>query len=103
MEYKFNGFNSPYKITNKEHEINPKTGRTQKRYNCTTVSDNNIMTGKDLIEYIQKWGLEDYKIEVQLRDEGGYYYGTDEVEPHIIEAGENSKYAMCKDYNRLVL
>ena len=62
------------------------------------------MTGREFIEYIQKWGLEDYKIEVQYRDEGGCYYGTDkETEPRIVEAGDELKYAGRENYNRIVI
>ena len=39
MEYRFDGFHTPHGITFNEHEINPKTGRTQKRYNHILVSE----------------------------------------------------------------
>ena len=62
------------------------------------------MTGRQLIEYIQKWGLEDCPVEVQYRDEFGYLYGTDtDIETTIIEPGKYVKYAGCVNYKRLVL
>ena len=49
------------------------------------------MTGKELIKYIEIWGLEDCPIEVQYRDDGGCYYGTDhDIEPTIIKRGISS-------------
>ena len=62
------------------------------------------MTGKELIKYIEKWELENYQIEVQYRDDGGCYYGTDEnVEPQIVRANTATKYAGCTDYDRMIL
>lgn len=61
------------------------------------------MTGRELIEYIKKWELEDCKVEVQCRDEGGYYYGTDDLEPVIIEPNQMFKYSGLKNYKRLVI
>lgn len=62
------------------------------------------MTGRELINYIEKWELEDCKIEVQYRDDGGCYYGTDkEIEPTIVEANADIKYAGCVGYKRLIL
>lgn len=62
------------------------------------------MTGKELIKYIEIWGLEDCPIEVQYRDDGGCYYGTDhDIEPTIIEAEQTTKYAGCVNYRRLLL
>ena len=34
------------------------------------------MTIKDLYEWAVKNGVEDFDIEIQYRDDGGYYYGT---------------------------
>lgn len=62
------------------------------------------MTGRELIDYIYQWGLEDSVIEVQYRDDGGCYYGTDkEVEPTVVKAGTAMKYAGCADYDRVIL
>ena len=61
------------------------------------------MTGRELIELIQNLKLEDCQVEVQCRDEGGYYYGTDNIEPEIIEPNQITKYAGCKNYKRLIL
>jgi len=36
------------------------------------------MTGKDLIQWIEEHNAQDLFFEVQYRDEGGAYYGTDE-------------------------
>ena len=35
------------------------------------------MTGKDLIKWIEEHNAQDLVFEVQYRDEGGDYYGTD--------------------------
>lgn len=62
------------------------------------------MTGKQLIEYIEKWKLEDCQIEVQYRDEGGLYFGTDSyIEPFICEPGQKCKYAGVSEHKRLIL
>ena len=61
------------------------------------------MTGRELIKYIEAWGLEDCQIEMQCRDEGGYYYGTDRLEPIIVEPNQPTKYAGCVGYKRLIL
>ena len=62
------------------------------------------MTGRELVKYIEKWGLEDYRIEVQYRDDGGCYYGTDDyVEPLIVEVNTPTKYAGCVEYGRVIL
>ena len=37
------------------------------------------MTIKELYEYAKKIGKEDYAIEIQYRDDGGCYLGTDET------------------------
>lgn len=61
------------------------------------------MTGKELIDFIHRHGLENHPVEIQYRDDGGYYYGTDDPEPEAIEAGQPRKYAGCADYKRLIL
>lgn len=61
------------------------------------------MTGRELIAYIEKWGLEDCQIEMQFRDGGGYYYGTDLPDPIIVEANQTTQYAGCVNYKRLLL
>ena len=43
------------------------------------------MTVQELYEYAKQRGLLDYEIRVQYRDDGGWYYGTDEVESVIVE------------------
>lgn len=35
------------------------------------------MTIQELYEYAKENGLLDYEIEINYRDDGGYYYGTD--------------------------
>lgn len=35
------------------------------------------MTIKELYEYAKEINREDYEIEIQYRDDGGYYSGTD--------------------------
>lgn len=63
-----------------------------------------MMTGEDLIKFIKAYGLEDCQVEVQYRDDGGCYHGTDpDIIPLIIEAGVNLGYAGCADHKRLVL
>ena len=37
------------------------------------------MTGKELIQWIEEHNAQDLIFEVQYRDEGGNYYGTDEM------------------------
>ena len=62
------------------------------------------MTGKELIEYIQKRGLEDHVIAIQYGDSGGYYYGTNEdIEPLIVKANKRCLFDDTKDYDRLIL
>lgn len=61
------------------------------------------MTGRELIAYIEKWELEDCQIEMQCRDGGGYYYGTEPLEPTIVEANQPTRYAGCVNYKRLLL
>lgn len=61
------------------------------------------MTGRELIEFIQYWKLEDCEVEVQYRDDGGCYFGTDAPMLQIAEAGISAKYDECKDYKRLIL
>ena len=43
------------------------------------------MTVQELYEYAKQHGVLDYEIRVQYRDDGGLYYGTDEVEFITIE------------------
>ena len=62
------------------------------------------MTCKELIKFIQKNGLEDYVVQVQYRDDGGYYQGTDDrLDLCIAKAGTVVKYAGCEDSDRLIL
>ena len=62
------------------------------------------MTGRELIEYIQRKHLEDCVVEVQYRDDGGYYFGTD-PEPILykIEALEDDRWAYTMPFDRLIL
>jgi len=62
------------------------------------------MTGRELIEYIQRHKLEDCVVEVQYRDDGGYYFGTD-PEPILykIEALEDDRWAYTMPFDRLIL
>ena len=43
------------------------------------------MTVQEFYEYAKQHGVLDYEIRVQYRDDGGLYYGTDEVEFITIE------------------
>ena len=43
------------------------------------------MTVQELYEYAKQRGLLDYEVRVQYRDDGGWYYGTGEVESVIVE------------------
>lgn len=43
------------------------------------------MTIKELYEWAVKNGVEDYDVEVQHRDGGGYYYGTSTLYVEDIE------------------
>lgn len=49
------------------------------------------MTPKDLYEWAVEHGVEDCDIEIQYRDDGGYYYGTTDVTFDEIEI-ENKSY-----------
>ena len=48
------------------------------------------MTVQELYEYAKQHGVLDYEIRVQYRDDGGLYYGTDEVESITIEDGQKA-------------
>lgn len=43
------------------------------------------MTIKDLYEWAVKNGVEDFDIEIQYRDGGGYYYGSSSLYESDIE------------------
>ena len=43
------------------------------------------MTIKELYEWAVERGVENYNIEIQYRDGGGYYYGTDTLHQAYIE------------------
>lgn len=43
------------------------------------------MTIKDLYEWAVKNGVEDFDIEIQYRDDGGYYYGSSSLNELDIE------------------
>lgn len=62
------------------------------------------MTGGELIKYIQWHHLEDCVIEVQYRDDGGYYFGTD-PEPVLckIEAFKDDRWTYTVPFDRLIL
>ena len=62
------------------------------------------MTGGELIKYIQRHHLENHVIEIQYRDDGGFYYGTD-YEPLLyeIQAFEDSNYRDAELFDRLIL
>jgi hypothetical protein len=47
------------------------------------------VTIKDLYEWAVKNGVEDYDIEIQYRDGGGYYYGTSTLYVEDIEIDRN--------------
>lgn len=46
------------------------------------------MTGKELIKWIEEHDAQEFTFEVQYRDGGGDYYGTDE---YLYLAIENNK------------
>lgn len=58
------------------------------------------MTGKELIMWILVNGAEEHKFEVQYRDGGGDYSGTDEQLYLIKEIGKDEN-GYC--YNRVIL
>lgn len=47
------------------------------------------MTIKELYEWAKKNNCEEYEVEIQYRDDGGYYTGTDDLEEHDIEIDRN--------------
>lgn len=49
------------------------------------------MTIKDLYEFAEKNKCEDYEIEIQYRDGGGSYYGTDTFQLEDIEVKDFAK------------
>ena len=62
------------------------------------------MTGGELVKYIQRHHLENHVIEIQYRDDDGFYYGTD-WEPLLceIQAFEDSNYRDAELFDRLIL
>ena len=46
------------------------------------------MTIKELYEMAQASHVEDYEIEIQYRDSGGYYYGTSELRKEDIDVND---------------
>lgn len=49
------------------------------------------MTIKDLYEFAKENKFEDYEIEIQYRDGGGSYYGTDTLQLEDIEVQDFAK------------
>ena len=47
------------------------------------------MTIKELYEWAVKNNCENYEVEIQYRDSGGYYSGTDELAECDIEIDDN--------------
>ena len=43
------------------------------------------MTVKELYEWAKKNNAENFDIEIQYRDGGGYYSGTDDCDPEICD------------------
>lgn len=62
------------------------------------------MTGKELIKWIEDNHAEDYEIEIVYRDDGGYYYGSDDtLELEIVKAGQYSNSVDPKYHDRILL
>lgn len=64
------------------------------------------MTGQELIDWIKKHNAEDAVIEIQYRDDGGFYSGTeDEIVPAIIDKNviPKCRYTPVREYKRIVL
>lgn len=49
------------------------------------------MTIRELYEWAKQQGIEDYDIEIQYRDDGGYYDGTDDAYFYDIETKHDKK------------
>lgn len=49
------------------------------------------MTIRELYEWAKQQGIEDYDIEIQYRDGGGYHYGTDDANFYDIETKHDKK------------
>lgn len=49
------------------------------------------MTIRELYEWAKQQGIEDYDIEIQYRDGGGYYDGTDDANFYDIETKHDKK------------
>lgn len=62
------------------------------------------MTGKELIKWIEDNHAQDYEIEIVYRDEGGYYYGSDNrLELEIVKSGQYSNSVGQTNYDRILL
>jgi hypothetical protein len=48
------------------------------------------MTVKELYEWAKKNGAEDYDIEIQYRDSGGFYTGVDDCEDPTVSDREHT-------------
>lgn len=49
------------------------------------------MTIRELYEWAKQQGIEDYDIEIQYRDDGGYYCGTDTTSFYNLEVSHDKK------------